>query len=165
MHIPFEYEHLFYKYFVRRSGYKRQKSLATYGCCHPCSLIDISTILMRLINNFYLTISAFCCHLIQFAFSALRLSNLASISWDTTNSCLSTYFKYGLNGWVVRRKVGVSYGSCLPTAATNIWWFNLYLTFRKLYKSRTPTTFIHNFKLGFRNVTHVDKLTIKYQEL
>ncbi len=36
MHIPLVYEHLFYKYFVRRSGYKRQKSFATYGCCHPC---------------------------------------------------------------------------------------------------------------------------------
>ncbi len=30
------YEHIFYIYFVRRSGYKRQKSFANFGCCHPC---------------------------------------------------------------------------------------------------------------------------------
>ncbi len=39
MHIPLVYEHLLYKYFVRRSvgqAKKRQKSFATYGCCHPC---------------------------------------------------------------------------------------------------------------------------------
>ncbi len=64
MHIPLVHEHLFYKYFVRRSGYKKQickkkcderfldfrynfpnifniisKSFATYGCCHPCILL------------------------------------------------------------------------------------------------------------------------------
>ncbi len=40
VHIPHVYEHLFYKYFVRRSvgqsGYNRQKSFATYGCFHHC---------------------------------------------------------------------------------------------------------------------------------
>ena len=41
MHIPLVYEHLFYKYFVSRSGYKRQKSFATYGCCHPCFYVNL----------------------------------------------------------------------------------------------------------------------------
>ena len=36
MHIPLVYEHLFYKYFVRRSVGNATKGFATYGCFHPC---------------------------------------------------------------------------------------------------------------------------------
>ena len=44
MKISLINEQLLFKYFARpsfcRSGYKRQKSFAIYGCCHPCFIIS-----------------------------------------------------------------------------------------------------------------------------
>ncbi len=59
MYIPLVYEHLFSKYCVCWSGYKRQKSFATYGCCHPCFLLiknKIVTILLVISIIFVLLI-------------------------------------------------------------------------------------------------------------
>ncbi len=39
-------EHLFYKYFVCQSSYKRQKSFATYGCCHLRYIQELTCLLI-----------------------------------------------------------------------------------------------------------------------
>ena len=142
MHIPLVYEHLFYKYFVRRSVSQATKSKRASLLMDVFILVYIITI--HLYN--WLTLKSWVKQYVGFFklfmqdifISLLSLSKLIQYIWLILSVSFSIDYIYFLTIFSVQGSSLVEWlghslavlgvdGSSLQTASQKMWWFELIL--------------------------------------